>query len=246
MRTIIMPLSLATLLLLVGSIAILGGCSIEEPERTKKFLDWGTPPEVDLRAPWPYAPPEEIQDFVNRVDAIAIATVSAISDPIEEGPYRLPGVPSPPSQPGFPDPTIMVTYYTLNLEQILLDDGNISDNPNLRQSGAHYAGSPQIGRRYLFGMRVNPDGRSYGAPREWNIIPLDSGSIHNIDGTEPGYVGVTDEVSLKEAIESAIPGRVRLQPDQWPKVPVDENAPDETPQGPGGDSDDGPAGNTNQ
>ena len=210
--------------------------------------DWGHPvPTGYTYAPWPYIYPEDIQGYVSRVDVIAIATVSEISAPVEEGPYRLPGTPHPPEEAGFPDLTITVTYYTLNLEQILLDDGNISDNPNLRQSGIHSKESPQVGQRYLFGMRINPDEKSYGAPKEWNIIPLDGGSLRNIDGTPTEYVGVTDEASLKEAIESAIPGRARLQPDQWPRVSVNEDAPAETPQAPGGpdDGDGGPTGNTN-
>ena len=243
MRTIIIPATLITLLALVGVFGIL---SQKQPVQVK-FSDWGRAPEVDTKGPWPYAYPEGIQDFVNRLDAIVIATVSAISEPVAEGPYRIAGTPPPPTQPGFPTPSITVTYYTLDLEQVLLDDGNISSHPRLRQSGIHYDGSPQLGKRYLFGVRVNPDEKSYGAPREWNIIPWDGGAIHNIDGTSPGYAGVSDETSLKESIERAIPGRVRLQPDQWPKVQVDENAPAETPAGPGGPGNDdaGPAGNTN-
>ena len=245
MKAIIIPVSLITLLvsalLLVG---IFGIPNQEQPEQQVKFLNWGTPPQVDTGGPWPYAQPNEIQDFVNRLDAIAIATVSAISEPVEEGPYQTSATSTPS---GLPAPSITVTYYTLDLEQVLLNDGNLSSNPRLRQSGIHYGGSPQIGKRYLFGMRINPDGKSYGAPREWNIIPLDRGAIQNIDGTEPGYTGVTDEASLKESIESALPNRVRLQPEQWPQVQSNENAPAETPQPPGGDPDDdtAPAGNAN-
>ena len=244
MKAIIIPVSLITLLVSVLFLVGVFGISNQEQPEQVKFPDWGTPPEVDTRGPWPYASPNEIQDFVNRLDAIAIATVSAISEPVEEGPYQTSAT---STSPGFPAPSITVTYYTLDLEQVLLNDGNLSSNPRLRQSGIHYDGSPQIGKRYLFGMRINPDGKSYGAPREWNIIPLDSGAIHNIDGTSPGYTGVTDETSLKESIESALPNRVRLQPEQWPKVQANENAPAETPQPPGGPGPDdtGPAGNAN-
>lgn len=243
MKKLIIPVSLITLLALVGIIGILS----QEQQGQAKFLDWGTPPEVDTRGPWPYAAPEGIQDFVNRLDAIVVATISSISEPVEEGPYRIAGTPPPPTQPGFPTPSITVTYYSLDLEQVLLDDGNISSHPRLRQSGIHYDGAPQLGNRYLFGVRVNPDGKSYGAPREWNIIPLDGGAIHNIDGTSPGYTGVSDETSLKESIARALPGRVRLQPEQWPLVQADENAPAETPAAPGspGADDAGPTGNTN-
>ena len=216
--TLAAGITLTTLLFLVG---IFGIINPKQPEQVK-FPDWGTPPEVDPNGPWPYAPPDDIQDFVNRLDAIAIATVSEISEPVEEVPYQTSATSTPPK---FPAPSITVTYYTLDLEQILLNDGNLSANPRLRQSGIHYAGSPQIGKRYLFGMRANPDGKSYGAPREWNIIPLDRNTIYNIDGTSPNYPNVTNETSLKESIKSALPNRVRLQPEQWPKAQTNENAP---------------------
>ena len=216
--TLTAVITLTTLLLLVGVFGTLNPKQLEQV----KFPDWRTPPELDPKGPWPYAPPDDIQDFVNRLDAIAIATVSAISEPIEEVPYQTSAT---STRLNFPAPSITVTYYTLDLEQIMLNDGNLSANPRLRQSGIHYAGSPQIGKRYLFGIRANPDGKSYGAPREWNIIPLDRNTIHNIDGTSPNYPSVTNEASLKESIKSALSKRVRLQPEQWPKAQTNENAP---------------------
>ena len=195
-----------------------------------------------------YLPPQNIQDLVNRVDAVITGTISAIGNTASEGPYNDSQGVNQLTQAGYPAPVITVTYYTITVDEILLDDGNIASNPILRLGGSPSESLPQVGESFLFALDVNPDLKSYGIIENWNLIPLDGGSIQNFDGVEPGYTGVTDEKSLTSAIQKAVTTRSPSQPPDWPKRPflVDENAPAETPQPPGdGPDDTGPAGNAN-
>ena len=81
MKAIIIPVSLITLLVSVlFLIGVFGTLNQEQPEQVK-FLDWGTPPQVDTKRSIHgdpttsmglpisaiYLPPQSIQDLVNRV-----------------------------------------------------------------------------------------------------------------------------------------------------------------------------------
>ena len=173
-----------------------------------------------------YLPPQSIQDLVNRVDAVITGTISAIGNTASEVPYNHSQETNPLTQSGHPPPTITVTHYTITIDQILLNDHNIAANPILRLGGSHSESLPQVGETFLFALDVNPDRKSYGIIENWNLIPLDGGPIQNFDGTEPGYPGVTNEQSLKSAIQKAVTTRSPSQPSDWPKrsfIP-DENA----------------------
>ena len=199
-----------------------------------------------------YISPQSVQDLVNRHDVAFTGTITEVGEPVEEKPYDwVPEDDAHDESRGIPPFRIRVTYYEIELGEVFLDDGNLRSNPRLRLSGDHSLIRPQVGEQFLFILGANPDGKSYGVNADWNLIHLDSGAIRNFDGEEPGYVGVTDEASLKAAVQAAVPGRVHLPMDQWPvqeKWLANENAPAETPQPPGGDDigDTGPAGNANQ
>ena len=138
-----------------------------------------------------------------------------------------------------------VTYYDITLDDVYLDDDNLSQYPRLRLSGDHSSIRPQVGERFLFVLGANPDGKSYGVTADWNLIHLDGGPVRNFDGKSTGYVGVVDEGSLKDAVRAAVPKRVHLPMDQWPvqqKWLADENTPSGTPPSPGGDGATGPVG----
>ena len=228
-----------TLITLLSLIGVFGTLNQEQPEQVK-FLDWGTPPQMDpkrsihgnpttsmgLPISAIYLPPQNIQDLVNRVDAVITGTISAIGNTASEGPYNDSQGSNPLTQSGHPPPTITVTYYTITIDQILLNDHNIAANPILRLGGSHSQSLPQVGETFLFALDVNPDRKSYGIIENWNLIPLDGGPIQNFDGTEPGYPGVTNEKSLISAIQNAVTTRSPSQPSDWPKIPFlpDESA----------------------
>lgn len=228
-----------TLITLLSLIGVFGTLNQEQPEQVK-FLDWGTPPQMDpkrsihgnpttsmgLPISAIYLPPQSIQDLVNRVDAVITGTISAIGNTANEGPYNDSQGVNQLTQAGYPALVITVTYYTITVDEILLNDHNIAANPILRLGGSHSESLPQVGETFLFALDVNPDRKSYGIIENWNLIPLDGGPIQNFDGTEPGYPGVTNEQSLKSAIQKAVTTRSPSQPSDWPKrsfIP-DENA----------------------
>ncbi len=199
-----------------------------------------------------YQPPQNVQDLVNRYDAVFTGTITEISSPVLEKPYDWqPEDDSVSKRYGIPLPRMRVTYYAIQIEDVLLDDGNIRLHPRLGLTGGHNSMRPQVGERFLFALGRQPDGLSYGLTADWCLIFLDGGPIRNFDGVEPGYAGVANEASLKSAVQAAVPNRVHLPMAQWPiqaKWLADENAPVETPQPPGGDGpgDSGPVGNANQ
>ncbi len=196
--------------------------------------------------------PQSIQDLINRYDVVFTGTIAAVGEPVDEKAYDwTPEDDARAQSRGIPPLRFRMIYYEIELGEVFLDDGNLRAYPRLRLSGDHSPIRPQVGERFLFALGANPDGKSYGVNADWNLIHLDGGPIRNFDGKGTGYAGVTNEASLKSAVQAAVPNRVHLPRDQWPvqsKWLADENAPAETPQPPGGDGpgDRGPVGNANQ
>lgn len=222
------------------ALAFLTACQPTEPT---KNLSENRPPAsqspartLHLRQGVPLSdvirPPQDLQDLVNRVDAIIIGTIASISDTIEKLP---PGATQQDYQwaidRGLPLPYIRTVFYDITIEEVLLDDGNIKSNARLRLSGDHSPIRPQIGERFMFALGQDYDRKSYGITDNWHLVFLDQGPIRNFNGHPPGYPGVTNEASLKDAIKSAIPKRTPLPLDQWPRVQAPET-PATSPQPP--------------
>lgn len=249
------PFAMAAALILMVSLLLAGGGAESYNEHIH-----GANHEQDARRTLNYSqgvplsayfkPPQNIQDLVNRHDAIVVGTIAEISNPKLEKPYDwTPQDDAEAKRYGFSGPRMLVTYYRIRIEELLLDDGVISAHPRFGLTGQHNQILPQVGERFLFALLRQPDGLSYGLSADWNLIHLDGGSIRNFDGESPNYAGVTNETTLKSALKSAIPLRVGLSIEQWPiwEHWVDENAPAETPQAPGGPppGGSGPTGNAN-
>ena len=164
-------------------------------------------------------PPRSIQDLANRSQAIVIGTVADISEPVVERPYDF----DPADYAELPEsewPSIEVAYWTIDIEEVLLDDGNIEANPKLRMepNPTHRTDNPlpELNARYLFTLGRNPDSKSYGISADWMILPLDGGRIRNLDGNVPLYGRDADEDSLVEAIREAVLNYEYLPPGRWP------------------------------
>ena len=168
----------------------------------------------------PIPPPANLQEFVNRADAIVVGKVASVEGSFEELGYgfdldyfkwRLENsIPVPPF------PGILFTYYSIELERILLDDGNILGNSLLRVNTAtpdSFGLEP--GDRLLFALSRNPDLRSYSAFIPWDLIFLDGFEPRDFAGKSLPYQGATDEPGLVAAIETAIPGRVSIPVNVW-------------------------------
>ena len=164
-------------------------------------------------------PPQSVQDFVNRSHSVVIGTVSAISDPVVELPYFTTAADFE-DWPEEARPFIEVAYWTIEIEQMLLDDGNIEANPQLRMepNPPHRTDKrlPRLGGRYLFTLGRNPDSLSYGISADWMILNLDSDEMKDISGTVPGIADGVREAVLVEEIKEAAKNHEYLPPGQWP------------------------------
>ena len=252
------PIHLATGFLL--ALAILAGCQASDPVEQAGLNQMAGNQEAD-RMPvnihassiqqWTL-PPRDVQDLVNRSHAIVIGTISAISDPVNELPYFTTEADFEHRPPG-QLPYLEVAYYDITIEEVLLDDGNVRAHPRLRLE-PNFSDQdpswtlPEMGKRYLFTMGRNPDSLSYGVSANWMTLTLDGDSIRYIDGTSPGYVGVTNEASLVKAIREAVPNHDFLPVGQWPDrfAAIEGDGDGEEPAAPGGSGGDdvGPTGDT--
>ena len=165
-----------------------------------------------------FPPARDVQDLVNRSHAVVIGTISAVSEPRIEIPYD---ITEEEFAERFADleeelrPTIEVVYFDIAIEEVLLDDGNVRahhrlgmepDPPLLR-----------VGGRYLFALGRNPDSLSYGiGDFSWMVLTMDDAGVRNLDGSAPGYAGVSDEASLVAAVREAVDNYDFLPPGQWP------------------------------
>ncbi len=164
-----------------------------------------------------YQPPQDMQDLVNRYDTVFTGTVAEISPQGPVKPYDWkPEDDALSRKYAIPLPRMAITYYTIRIEDVLLDDGNIRLHPQLGLTGAHSPARPQVGERFLFALKQQPDGLSYGLTADWCLIHLDGGVIRNFNGEAPRYAGVTGEATLKATVRAAVPGRVALPVEKWP------------------------------
>lgn len=164
--------------------------------------------------------PTTVQELVNRSDAVVIATVGTIGDPMEEGLLDHESVSELVSRE-IPAPTLVRTYYEILVEEVLLDDRPISaldGNVYIAVSGVHTENSPQRGERMLFALLSGRGPGEYGLVDDWSLVMLDGGPIRNFDGSDPGYDGVIDEATLKSAVSAAADNHQPSLPADWPTV----------------------------
>ena len=186
-------------------------------------------------------PPQDVQDLVNRSEAIVIGRVTSVSEPVKELPYFTMEE-DYADLPEWAVPWEEVVYFDIAIEEVLLDDGNISDNPRLQMGSG--SASPVQGGRYLFTLHRNPDLLSYGVSAAWMALSLDGHEIQDLAGTVPGYIGVTGELSLVDSVRDAAANHDFLPVSEWPlrsPASIDEDGNGE----PGGPDESGrPTGNT--
>ena len=113
-----------------------------------------------------------------------------------------------------------MAYWTIEIEQMLLDDGNIEANPKVRMepNPPHRTDKPlpQLNGRYLFTLGRNTDSQSYGISADWMILNLGGDEIKDIGGTAPGFADGVREAALVEDIKEAARNHEYLPPGQWP------------------------------
>ena len=158
------------------------------------------------------AAPADTQEFVNRSHAVIIGSISSVSEPADEPPYNAEDFAHLPESER---PTIEATYYGIEIEEVLLDDGNIRDNARLRFTPP-YPAHPQPNDRYIFALGRNPDNLSYGISATWNMLALDGDPITDLNGNTPDY-GAATEPDLLEAIREAVKAYEFKPMIEWPE-----------------------------
>ncbi|GEM_PF-2754693 len=154
---------------------------------------------------WPT--PKTIQELVDRSDVIVIGRVAGLAKTADEGPYN---EPAPMAKSEFPAPLLPVTYYDLQIESVLLDDGNILSAPSLRLAGTPETASPPgFGRKTIFFLRRNSDRLSYGVNGDWAMIDWGRQPVTEFDGGRVAFAsGLSTNVFVAE-VRASIP---RKQP----------------------------------
>ena len=197
----------------------------QTPTATVRPTEDPTPaPASTAVVPSRITPPKHIQDFVNRASVIVIGTVISVEGPVEDLGYSADDTYLEliryDLENSRPLPWITVTYYEIDLEDIVLDDGNIAGNAFVRMHGAPDDYDLHPGDRLLFAMSPNPDFRSYSPHNPWGMILLDGGELRYFNGRPLPFDEVSDEETLVAAIEAALPARVITPPSvRWNPQP---------------------------
>ena len=160
--------------------------------------------------------PADVQDLVDRSHAMVIGTIASVSSPENELPYNKTTEDYPTEDVN--TMRLRVTYYDITVEEVLLDDGFVSDNARLRLDGDHSLIRPQIGERFLFSLSRNPGNSSYGVVADWMVLTTTDG-VKNYDGTDPGYEGVSDKASFLRVVRTAAQSHNFKDFGNWPNKP---------------------------
>lgn len=167
------------------------------------------------------SPPSSLYQLVVEADAIVIASVVEVAFEQDERPFSL-SLPqndsnSTDARPGRATstpavPEMRFTYYRLQIEEVLLDDGRIDSGSEvlLRVDGSASQGTgtyenlaplPQVGQRALFVLNVNPDQQSYGTRGPWGRINLHGTPVSYDDWAEtplPFATGISAQEFLSQ------------------------------------------------
>ena len=206
---------LAALSLACGQASV--GAGVDTGETARSVVPFSAPFASGSSI---FKAPETVQELVNRSDLVLIGTVRSVSDTRSV----LVGSSSDASAlatRGYPEPRVEETHYEISVGEVLLDDGavsRLSGNPSIALAGRHTTAAPQVGDRLLFALLSRPGDDLYALVSDWSLIPLDGGDIKNFDGTDPGYDGVTDERSLKDAVTTAAANHEKAEPSEWPTL----------------------------
>ncbi len=217
--------TIATVLLttlVLSALALSAGCQSEAPEQQVNVQPpfTGIGKTLNSGMGYPIAnlkeAPTDVQDFVDRSHTVVIGTIATVSSPADELPFNKTADDYPAE--GVDDMHLRVTYYDITIEEVLLDDGFISNNARLRLDGDHSLIRPQVGERFVFSLARNPGNKSYGVMADWMVLNTADG-VKNYDGSSPGYEDIVDEASLLRAIRTAEQSYSHKGLMQWPSKP---------------------------
>lgn len=147
------------------------------------IFPWNAENEADASHTLAVPGPSDLDELVNRVDAVVIGKVSMPERSAYEG-----GFDSSTEQFTECDSRecgLPVTYYAVQINEVLLDDGFVLDNPLLRISGFVEDSAevhPKADQEYVMFLWRNPENSSYGYPGAWNVVSLEDGKARDLFG----------------------------------------------------------------
>jgi hypothetical protein len=162
--------------------------------------------------------PQSVQDLVNRGDAIVIASIASVGETRYEGAFATTTGAFAVVTPEVGQPTLgfPVTYYGLDIEEILVDDGLIRQTPVIRVLGAPGSDSqPLEGHRYLYVLGRNPDGTSYGRYASWAQLDLTGKVAKDARGLDVRYASNGRPTEFLKEIREKLPNRVPTGRSDW-------------------------------
>ena len=155
--------------------------------------------------------PSDLQRMVNRSQAIVRATIRPAGATKEEGPFdaRMPD--GGTNSGSLPSPALPHTYYDLDIAEVILDDGLVSEVATLRLGGTRDAYDLDPTKDYLLFLGRNPDNSSYGIWGDWGILSVsDSGYVIDVDDSRLEHIGEqmdTDRLAsnVRQLVSSRVP-----------------------------------------
>lgn len=161
-----------------------------------------------------FPPPADVQGLVDGADAIVVGKVGEIQYSGKEGPYGF-ALPTPDPS-GRPIPGILpVTYYTIDIQDVLLSDDIVESKPVLRLIGKPEDRRFEFGEEFLFVLGRNPDNESYGIFGDFNALSINSDHVEDSAGA-PVEFGPRDPEEFMDEVRAAIPGRALRE--DWPTL----------------------------
>lgn len=169
--------------------------------------------------------PTSIQELVNRSDTIIIGSIGPVRRTAMEGPNDdLSKYPQ-----GVPLPLLSFTYYQINVEEVILDDGFIQSEPTLSLPGlpgnnGHLGFPMKLSStdRYVFMLSRNPNNKSHGVVAYSGLLNL-SGAVVTLadpNHTAPSFAKGVAPLAFVQAVKAAMLARQHVPPSQWEEVKV--------------------------
>jgi hypothetical protein len=179
--------------------------------------------------------PSSIQELVNTADAIVVGRISGIADVQKEGQFRMTTVEE--ARLGEPQQrTRSHTYYGIEVEGVLLDDGYVSGQPQLRLGGEPdktfdrwgRIRMPHAGDRYILVLHRERDNRTYGALGPWALLKVDNAQVMSsgLESNSPGFARGLNGAEFMATLNAALESRVAEgKGPLWPEIEEDNMEP---------------------
>ena len=152
--------------------------------------------------------PADVQELVNRADAVLVGKIASGPVIADEGPFDEAGNIGGENQVPF-------ARYRLQIDQLFVDDGAVASRPEVRFFAYPVPPEINLDGTFLFALTANPDG-SYGTSAGWGMIELSSG-VPTIKNRSPEFLEGQSSESLLKDVSVAASQYERVPVSEWPR-----------------------------